>query len=111
MTITADSEVGEVDASDELLVSVSEDPGIVAEGFETGSTAKTAFRSLTVVVQSLAQAGIWLVIFSPIWGVIVALAWLLIRRLKRRGVEGRARIAEAQRAAAEARTEETSGGE
>jgi hypothetical protein len=100
LTIKADSEVGEVDASDEFLVFVSEDPGIVAEGFEAGSTTKTAFRTLTVVVQALLQAGIWLVIFSPIWGVIVVLVWLLIRRENRRSAENRARLAARQQAAA-----------
>ena len=101
LTIKADSEVGEVDASDEFMVFVSEDPGLVAEGFETGSTAKTAFRSLTVVVQSLAQAGIWLVIFSPIWGVIAVLAWLSIRRQRRISAQNRARRAAQQQAEAQ----------
>ena len=100
LTIRADGEVGEVDASDEFRVFVSEDPGLVAEGFETGSTAKTAFRSLTVVVQALVQLGIWLVIFSPIWGVIVVLAWLSIRRRRRISAENRARLAAEQQAAA-----------
>ena len=101
LTITADSEVGEVDASDELLVSVSEDPGIVAEGFEAGETTKTAFRSLTVVVQGLLQLGIWLVIFSPIWGVIAVLAWLSIRRQRRISAQNRARRAAQQQAEAQ----------
>ena len=108
LTIKADSEVGEVESSDEFLVFVSEDPGLVAEGFEAGETTKTAFRSLTVVVQALIQLGIWLVIFSPIWGVIAVLAWLLIRRQRRVSAENRARLAEAQRAEAEAHTGETS---
>ena len=101
LTIKADSEVGEVESSDEFLVFVSEDPGLVAEGFEAGETTKTAFRSLTVVVQALIQLGIWLVIFSPIWGVIAVLAWLSIRRQKRRNAENRTRLAAEQQAAAQ----------
>ena len=101
LTIKADSEVGEVESSDEFLVFVSEDPGLVAEGFEAGETTKTAFRSLTVVVQALIQLGIWLVIFSPIWGVIAVLAWLSIRRQKRRNAENRTRLAAEQQDAAQ----------
>ena len=101
LTIKADSEVGEVEASDEFPVFVSEDPGLVAEGFETGSTAKTAFRNLTVVFQALVQAGIWLVIFSPIWGVIAVLAWLSIRRQRRVNAENRTRLAAEQQDAAQ----------
>ena len=101
LTIKADSEVGEVESSDEFLVFVSEDPGLVAEGFEAGETTKTAFRSLTVVVQALIQLGIWLVIFSPIWGVIAVLAWLSIRRQRRVNAENRTRLAAEQQAAAQ----------
>ncbi len=101
LTVTADSEVGEVESSGEFYVFVSEDPGLVAEGFEASETTKTAFRTLTVVVQTVAQLGIWLVIFSPIWGVAAVLVWLLVRRENRRNAEKRERLAAEQQAAAQ----------
>ena len=107
-TVTADSEVGEVEASSEINIFVREQVGYVVGGFDLGDNFKTAVRGFTGFLQGLSIVVMWVAIFSPFWGVIVVLVWLLIRRLKRRGAEGRARLAEAQRAAAEARTEETS---
>ena len=108
LTVTADSEVGEVEASGEINIFVMEQVGYVVGGFDLGDNFKTAVRGFTGFLQGLSIVVMWVAIFSPFWGAIAVVAWFLLRRLKRRSAESRARLAEAQRAAAEARTEETS---
>ena len=92
LTLSADSEVGEVEASAEFYVFVTEQVGFVVGGFELGDSFKTAVRGLTGFVQVLTVVVIWLAIFSPFWGAIVALVWFIIRRRSRRRTEKRERL-------------------
>ena len=100
LTVSADSEVGEVEASAEFYVYVTEQVGFVVGGFELGDNFKTAVRGLTGFVQGLTVIVIWLAIFSPFWGAIVALVWFIVRWRARRRTEGRERL-EAEAAATE----------
>ena len=109
LTVTADSEVGEVEASGEINIFVRERVGFVVAGFDLGDNFKTAVRGFTAFVQGLSVVVMWLVIFSPFWGAIVFLAWFLLRKLNRRGADRRAQLAAAQQAAAQARSDEESG--
>ena len=92
LTVSADSEVGEVEASTEFHVFVTEQVGFVVGGFELGDSFKTAVRGLTGFIQVLTVVVIWLAIFSPFWGAIVALAWFVIRWRSRRRTELRERL-------------------
>ena len=92
LTVSADSEVGEVEASAEFYVFVTEQVGFVVGGFELGDSFKTAVRGLTGFVQALTVMVIWLAIFSPFWGAIVALVWFITRWRARRRTEGRERL-------------------
>ena len=92
LTVSADSEVGEVEASAEFYVFVTEQVGFVVGGFELGDSFKTAVRGLTGFVQALTVIVIWLAIFSPFWGAIVALVWFVIRWRSRRRTEKRERL-------------------
>ena len=92
LTVSADSEVGEVEASVGFYVFVREQVGFVVGGFELGDNFKTAVRGLTGFVQGLTVIVIWLAIFSPFWGAIVALVWFVVRWRARRRTEGRERL-------------------
>ena len=92
LTVSADSEVGEVEASAEFYVYVTEQVGFVVGGFELGDNFKTAVRGLTGFVQGLTVIVIWLAIFSPFWGAIVALVWFIVRWRARRRTEGGERL-------------------
>ena len=112
LTVTADSEVGDVAASAQIEVFVRPEPveaGFVVAGFDFVDEFKTTVRGLTGFVQWLSIVVMWLVLFSPFWGAIVFLAWFLLRKLNRRGAERRAQLAAAQQAAAQARSAEESG--
>ena len=100
LTVSADSEVGEVEASAEFYVYVTEQVGFVVGGFELGDNFKTAVRGLTGFVQGLTAVVIWLAIFSPFWGAIVALVWFIVRWRARRRTRLNERL-EAEAAAAE----------
>ncbi len=92
VTVSADSEVGEVEASAEFYVFVTEQVGFVVGGFELGDNFKTAVRGLTGFVQGLTVVVIWLAIFSLFWGAIVALVWFIVRWRARRRTEGCERL-------------------
>ena len=84
LTVTADSEVGEVEGVSEVGVRVQPELGFVVGGYEFGTNFKTAVRALTGFLQGLSVVLIWLAIFSPFWGAAIALLWLLLRWNSRR---------------------------
>lgn len=84
LTITADSEVGEVEVTSPMTVVVDEKPGWTVAGWDAGDTGRTAVRTLSGVGAGLATAAIWAGIFSPVWIVVVGLAYVARRRLKNR---------------------------
>ena len=84
LTISAQSEVGEVEATNTLSVLVRESPGWTIAGWSPGDTGKTAVRALSGVGQVLVNILIWLGLFSPVW-VVIAVAAIYLRRRSRRG--------------------------
>ena len=86
MTVTAQSDAGQVEGFGYLSVEVIEAQGLVIAGWSAGDTARTATRALSVVVQGLGTLLIWLAIFSPLWLAGAAIAYGLIRwrRYRRR---------------------------
>ena len=92
LTVTADSSVGDVEASADLPVFVAEELGFVVGGFELGDSLKTAIRGFTGFIQGLSVVLIWLAIFSPAWGAAAALLWWLVRWNTRRRAARRAEL-------------------
>lgn len=60
-------------------------------GWNPGDTVAEAVRALGSAARGLATLGIWLLVFSPIWGGFLLALWLLGRFLRRR--LGRRRVA------------------
>ena len=83
LTVTAQSDAGEVKGSGSFLVQVNEVEGFVVAGWDMGGTAKSAVRALTAVGQALLIVVIWLGILSPVWLAVLA-AILFLPRLRRR---------------------------
>jgi hypothetical protein len=57
---------------------------IVKAGWQPLETLKSALRALVTFAQGLINLGIWLLIFSPLWGIPLLIVWWLRRRLRRR---------------------------
>ena len=84
LTITAQSDAGEVEASGSISVLVSESTGWVIAGWSAGDTWKSAVRTLSGLGQGIGTFLIWLAIFSPVWIVGGGAAVLVFRRLRHR---------------------------
>jgi hypothetical protein len=84
LTITADSEVGEVEVQSNLTVVVREKPAWTVAGWDAGDTGRTAVRTLSAVGAGLATAAIWAGIFSPIWIILLGLVFVGRGRWKNR---------------------------
>jgi hypothetical protein len=80
LTVTGQTEVGEVEATGELLVFVRETIGVAAAELDAGNTTRDAVRTLQSVGVFLAKAGLWLAILSPAWLIGGAVVFVLIRR-------------------------------
>ena len=83
LTVTAQSDAGEVTGAGSFLVQVNEAEGFIVAGWDAGGAAKSAVRALTAVGQGLLIGLIWLGILSPVWLVILAVV-ILAPRLRRR---------------------------
>lgn len=84
LTIKAQSDAGEAKGTSSTNVFVAESRGWVVSGFSFSDAGKTAVRSLSVVVQGLLVLLMWLAIFSPVWLIVGAIGFFLIRRRRRR---------------------------
>ena len=82
-TVTAESAVGEIVASNSVSVYVEEDPGLIVGGFDVADTSKTAIRTLSLVFSGLTTVAIWLGIFAIIWVPLAVIVVILIRRGRR----------------------------
>jgi hypothetical protein len=82
-TVTAESAVGEIVASNAVSVYVEEYPGLIVGGFDVADTTKTAIRTLSLVFSGLTTAAIWLGIFAIIWAPLAVVVALIIRRNRR----------------------------
>ena len=94
LTITADSEVGEIEATRMVEVFVREQLGFVVGGYDFGDTLKNAVRGLSEFAQSLLVMLIWVVIFIPVWAIIAGVIWLVIRGWRWRRSRGSQPMAE-----------------
>ncbi len=83
LTITADSDAGDVKGSGSLSVRVMETEGWTIAGWSAGEQGKDAVRTLSAIAAGVATGLIWLVIFSPIWGVVGFLGFRGLRRSRR----------------------------
>ena len=84
LTITGKTDAGDIRASDTIEVFVNEEEGLVIGGWSAGDTGRSAVRALSAVGAALAQALIWVGIFSPVWIVILVVAFFVRRRVRRR---------------------------
>lgn len=82
LTVTAQSEAGEVRGSSSFSVFVTESQGLVVGNWDLLESAKWAIRSLSAVALAVVNIIIWVAIFSPVWLGIGALGYGGIR-LKR----------------------------
>ncbi len=85
LTVTAQSEAGEVKGSGFSTVRVIESQGLIIGGWSAVATGKAATRALSAVAQGVGTLIIWLAIFSPVWLIGGGIAYLLLRLQRRRG--------------------------
>ena len=79
LTVTGQSDAGEIEGSSSLNVFVTESEGWVLSGWSPLDTWKLATRSLSGVGVVVGTALIFVVIFSPVW-LIAVVAWVYLRR-------------------------------
>ncbi len=84
LTITAQSDAGEIETTGSLQVLVNESRGWTVSGWSPDDTGKAGVRALSAVGQGMGTFFIWLVIFSPVWIGIIVAAYLFRRRRIRR---------------------------
>ena len=84
LTVTAQSEAGEVKGTGSFFVFVRESQGLIVGGWDLAGSAKTAVRALSAVALGLSNVLIWLAIFSPVWLALAAAAYGLYRLARRR---------------------------
>ena len=101
LTVSADSAVGEVSAERDIYIFVEEELGFVSRSLDIGSTFKSAVRSLTGLGQVALSIAIWLAVYSPIWGTVLAIALVAV------WLDNRNRARRAQRAARQAESAPT----
>ena len=79
LTITAQSDAGPVEKSSVVRVFVEEPLGWTIAGWDGEDQVKGAVRSLSAVGLGLTTLGIWMVIFSPVWAVVIVVV-IVVRR-------------------------------
>lgn len=84
LTVTAQSDAGEIETVSQISAYVTESRGLVISGWSAGDTGKTAVRALSGVAQVTGSLIIWLAIFSPIWLAVGAVVVFGRRKLKAR---------------------------
>ena len=97
LTVTAQSDAGEIESVSQVNAFVIESRGFVVSGWNVGDTFKTSVRGLQVVAQVGLSVAITLAVFSPVWLVVgVALVFGKRRLSARRQARAEARQAEDQ---------------
>ncbi|MFN8522129.1 MAG: DUF4349 domain-containing protein [Chloroflexota bacterium] len=66
-----------------ITVQIRELASISRGGWNPGDIANDAARALVGAARGLATAGIWLAVWSPVWGAVVLVIWFLGRRARR----------------------------
>ena len=82
-TVTAESAVGQIEASSSVSVYVEEDPGLIVGGFDVGDNARTAIRTLSLLLSGLTTVAVWVGIFAIVWAPLAVLIVFLVRRGRR----------------------------
>ena len=80
LTVTGQTDVGEVEAKGEFYVFVRETIGVAAAELDAGDTPRDAVRTLQSAGVFVAKAGLWLAILSPAWLIALAVLFVLIKR-------------------------------
>ena len=83
LTIMAQSDAGPVEKSSVVTVFVEEPLGWTIAGWDGEDQIKGAVRSLSALGLGLTTLGIWFVIFSPVWAVVIVVVVLVRRRRAR----------------------------
>ena len=83
LVITGKTDAGDIRASDRIEVFVTEKEGLVIGGWSAGDTGRSAVRALSAVGAVLAQAAIWVGIFSPVWIAVLVVGYFVRRRMRR----------------------------
>lgn len=87
LTITGDSEVGEVEGKFEVAAFIVEARGLVIQGWDASGTVRDATRVLSGLAQGAGTLLIWLGVLSPVWLIAAAVIFaivMLTRRHQRR---------------------------
>ena len=87
LTVTAQSDAGEVKGSSSIHVVVKESKGLVIGGWSAGDNTKAAIRALSGVAQIVGTILIWVAIFTPLWLALAGIVYGIIR-LRRRILRG-----------------------
>ena len=82
--IRGDSDAGEVEETHYAHVYVYPGPEIESSDFNPGGTATNAVNALIGVASFAGNAGIWLAITSPIWLILGAVIFFIVRFIVRR---------------------------
>ena len=96
LTITAESEVGEIEATRIVEVVVREQLGFVVGGYDFAGSLKSAVRGLSELAQGALVVLIWVAIFLPVWAIAAGLIWLIVRLVRRRRARNEVSTAEQQ---------------
>ena len=109
LTVEAQSDAGPVEGSSSFPVRVREARGLIIAGWSAGDTARTAVRALSGVIQAVGTLIIWAAIFIPVWLVLGAAIYGVIRlrrhwRQRNRSLGGRPDPTEPHAAGADAET-------
>ena len=83
LTVTGQSDAGEIEASGQVNIFVTESDDWVLSGWSTSDTSKAATRALSAVGAVMATGLIFAAIFSPLWLIAGAVVVVLWRRRRR----------------------------
>ena len=102
LTISADSDAGEVEGVGSFGVYAQEVEGFVVSGWSAGDDFRSAVRALSGVAQVAGTVAIWLATFSPVWIVLAILVAVFLWFRRRLIRSSRQRHARAEAAAPQA---------
>ena len=91
LTVSAESEAGDVEGSSSIEVFVQESKGFVISGWSAGDNLKSAIRALSGFAQVVGTVAIWVVTFIPVWIVLGIVIYVLVRFRRRLIVSSRRR--------------------
>ena len=83
LTVSAESEAGNVEGTATIEVFVQESEGFVITGWSASDNLKSAVRALSGFAQVVGTVAIWVAIFSPVLAIIGVVIYLLIRFRRR----------------------------